>query len=211
VELEAPVRKVAAGRERELIRRLRDRGYNVVNKVAGGGLGGGVRWTEERLTDVAAPYKSRMEFRWANQGAYATVVRLGLLDKICAHMTRPPSEKLIWTPESISEVAKKYSTRMEFRNAHLGAYTAASQLGIIDQIFNHAPNPNAPLTIEEMRDIAKSHGGECLSPKYTGLSGHLLWRCAEGHEWSASARNVRHARSWCPICAERRRNTKPRT
>jgi hypothetical protein len=170
-----------------------------------GGLGGGrKRWTEEILLEAAVPYKSRMEFRWANQAAYAATVNMGLLDKVCAHMARPASEKLIWTPEVIREVAKNYSRRMDFRDAHLGAYTAASKLGILDEIFSDVPSTRAPLGIEEMRDLARRRGGECLSPKYTNLGTELLWRCREGHEWSASPRSIKHAKTWCPICAKMR-------
>lgn len=32
-------------------------------------------------------------------------------------------------------------------------------------------------TIEEMREFAKSHGGECLSKEYLGAKEPLKWRC----------------------------------
>jgi hypothetical protein len=59
----------------------------------------------------------------------------------------------------------------------------------------------AKLTIEEMRAIAKARGGQCLSERYVNLNTKLQWRCAHGHEWSATPNNVKHAKAWCPVCA----------
>jgi hypothetical protein len=59
---------------------------------------------------------------------------------------------------------------------------------------------NARLTIEEMRDIAKSRGGFCLAKIYKNNHTKLLWECAAGHRWEAIPLNVR-AGSWCPVCA----------
>ena len=55
--------------------------------------------------------------------------------------------------------------------------------------------------IEEMREIARKNGGECLSSEYRRAKDLLLWRCGLGHEWHASGGNVRSRRSWCPYCA----------
>lgn len=64
---------------------------------------------------------------------------------------------------------------------------------------------NLPRTIEEMRDIAQSRGGDCLSSNYVNLATHLWWRCAKGHTWQASPNNVKGGPnkkgSWCPVCA----------
>ena len=55
-------------------------------------------------------------------------------------------------------------------------------------------------TIEDMRNLAKSLYGECLSEVYVSNHAKLLWRCAQGHEWQAIPSNVQQ-RHWCPICA----------
>lgn len=59
------------------------------------------------------------------------------------------------------------------------------------------------LTIEEMQEIAKSRGGECLSKHYINGSTKLYWRCSLGHEWMATPDNVKNNRSWCPVCANK--------
>jgi len=57
------------------------------------------------------------------------------------------------------------------------------------------------LTIDEMRSLAKNRGGKCLSEKYVNVHTHLLWECAEGHQWEAIPLSVKSKRSWCPVCA----------
>jgi len=62
-----------------------------------------------------------------------------------------------------------------------------------------------PLTIEEMRELARSRGGRCLSKTYVNNSTPLLWRCAKGHVWRAEPKMVKPTRygkgTWCPYCA----------
>ena len=57
----------------------------------------------------------------------------------------------------------------------------------------------AKRTIENMREIASTKGGECLSDKYTNLRTKLLWRCKEHHEWHAIPHHVIDGH-WCPHC-----------
>ena len=59
---------------------------------------------------------------------------------------------------------------------------------------------NTQLTLEEMKDIAKERGGECLSDQYINTHTKLSWRCSEGHEWDAESSCIRSG-SWCPICS----------
>ena len=57
------------------------------------------------------------------------------------------------------------------------------------------------LTLNEMKKIAKSRGGKCLSKKYIDVKTKLLWECSEGHSWKAIPNLVKHHESWCPVCA----------
>jgi hypothetical protein len=56
------------------------------------------------------------------------------------------------------------------------------------------------LTLEEMQQIARQRGGECLSIEYIRGRARLRWRCREGHEWWAAGESVKAAH-WCPHCA----------
>lgn len=65
----------------------------------------------------------------------------------------------------------------------------------------------APLGLAEMRRVAESRGGTCLSTRYRSGE-RLVWECAEGHRWKAHGTTVRGFPSqrgtWCPQCAGRR-------
>lgn len=54
--------------------------------------------------------------------------------------------------------------------------------------------------IRELRELAKTRSGECLSEQYLDAKTKLRWRCAEGHEWKAIPDSVRRG-TWCPHCA----------
>ena len=62
---------------------------------------------------------------------------------------------------------------------------------------------NQRLTLDDMKELARSKGGECLSDAYHGQKTKLLWRCAEGHEWNAAPAQIRNQGCWCPQCAGR--------
>ena len=51
----------------------------------------------------------------------------------------------------------------------------------------------------EMKELALSRGGKCLSEEYKNNNTNLIWECAEGHSFSAKASNVKSG-TWCPEC-----------
>ena len=56
--------------------------------------------------------------------------------------------------------------------------------------------------LSEMKDIARSRNGECLSVTYINAHTHLRWKCHLGHVWDAKPHNVKQG-SWCPNCKNR--------
>jgi hypothetical protein len=56
------------------------------------------------------------------------------------------------------------------------------------------------LSIEQMHQIAKERGGECLSDTYVNNQTKLWWKCAEGYRWEAIPMSIGRG-SWCPHCA----------
>lgn len=57
------------------------------------------------------------------------------------------------------------------------------------------------LTIEEMRELAETKGGKCLSENYIDIKTKLLWECINGHQWMGLPAAIKHHDSWCPVCA----------
>lgn len=55
------------------------------------------------------------------------------------------------------------------------------------------------LSIEDLKKIAESNGGKCLS-KIRGQK-KLEWECCFGHRWKATVGNIVGRNSWCPECS----------
>jgi hypothetical protein len=54
-------------------------------------------------------------------------------------------------------------------------------------------------TIDKCKSVAVERGGECLSTEYTNSRNKMMWRCNEGHEWSAAYTRIQMGQ-WCPTC-----------
>ena len=61
--------------------------------------------------------------------------------------------------------------------------------------------PKYKHTIEEMREIAETNGGVCLSEAYNPYS--LKWQCNGGHIWEASSGSILGG-IWCQECPDKR-------
>jgi hypothetical protein len=59
-----------------------------------------------------------------------------------------------------------------------------------------------------MQEIARVHGGSCLSKEYINGLHEIEWSCAKSHQWRERP-TIALRSSWCPIC--RRRKTRRRT
>ncbi len=65
------------------------------------------------------------------------------------------------------------------------------------------------ITIDDMRELAKSRGGRCLSLEYINYKTKLKWQCGCGHEWEALPSNIIKG-TWCPLCARKSNAEKKR-
>ena len=66
---------------------------------------------------------------------------------------------------------------------------------------------NARGTLEELKEIARSRGGDCLSDKYTNSTVRMKWTCKQKHVWLTTASAVK-AGSWCKACYHESRKSK---
>lgn len=73
-----------------------------------------------------------------------------------------------------------------------------------DPYIKDVENPNSTVTIEHLKFIARSKGGDCLSDTYLGDNQKLIWKCAIGHVWDAVPTSIKQGR-WCPDCGGRPR------
>ena len=54
--------------------------------------------------------------------------------------------------------------------------------------------------IEEMKKLASSKGGVCLSDNYVNIKTKLEWLCSNKHTWNATPDNILRGK-WCPKCS----------
>jgi hypothetical protein len=65
----------------------------------------------------------------------------------------------------------------------------------------YPPKPQIP--IEVVKRVVAERGGEIVDIVggiWQGSKTYVKIRCADGHDWPASASNLRYAGSWCPNC-----------
>ncbi len=55
------------------------------------------------------------------------------------------------------------------------------------------------IATEDMQQLAKAKGGECLASQFPGSQVKVGWRCNKGHEWLATWASVQQ-KTWCPHC-----------
>ncbi|MBU0532993.1 hypothetical protein KKB44_05875 [Candidatus Micrarchaeota archaeon] len=54
--------------------------------------------------------------------------------------------------------------------------------------------------INDMRELARKKGGDCLSLRYINSKTRLKWRCADSHTWWSTPHNIQ--KHWCPTCSQ---------
>jgi predicted GIY-YIG superfamily endonuclease len=128
----------AAILEDDVIQRLREKGFEVVNARKGGTLGGDtLLWTLDACCAEALAYSSRSAFMRGSKGAYASARKNGWLQLICAHMKPLKRPNGTWNKERCAEEAKKFLSRAEFERGCPGAYNASLNGGWIDEVCLH--------------------------------------------------------------------------
>lgn len=59
------------------------------------------------------------------------------------------------------------------------------------------------LTLDFCQELARKHGGKCLSTTYYNNSTKLEWECSRGHRWCAIVASINNTGTWCPFCSGR--------
>jgi hypothetical protein len=66
---------------------------------------------------------------------------------------------------------------------------------------------NYRYTLNDMKKIAASKNGECLSIIYNGVNNKLKWKCNKGHIWLGRPNAIIHRNVWCTKCSGHARLT----
>ena len=131
-----------------------------------------------------------------------------------------------WTIESVKRIAEsrdgmclstKYEntkSKLNFKCNSCGNRWATTLNSILNGAFCPKCGLNKVIrktrkTLLEMKEIAESHGGECLSDKYVNSHTPLIFKCKNPDHppWKAAPTNICR-RKWCRLCAIDKRKKK---
>lgn len=84
-------------------------------------------WTEERIAETALKFESRKEFQKNEPSAYARAWKMGILDKVCAHMKKK-IKPTGFTVDRIRCEIEKYETLTDF---------ISSNPRMVNWLYNH--------------------------------------------------------------------------
>ena len=91
------------------------------------------KWNEYTLTQEAAKYQTKSEFRDKSSWAVSVAQELGIYDKITSHMDRRGG----WTKEEVKLEASKYRRRVDFKRGNNKLWQFASNQSYYDEICSH--------------------------------------------------------------------------
>ena len=100
----------------------------------------------------------------------------------------------------LSDNYETLQTRMEFECAE-GHRWETTAVIVLDGSWCPACRYRPLSRVAQMQEVAREHGGWCLSNEYVAELPGMRWRCARGHEWNAVPKRLRRG-SWCPTCAQ---------
>ena len=126
--------------EEFFVNEYRKQGWNILNKVKTGSLGGYIlKWTKENCIIEAKKYENRSDFNKESNGAYVSSLKNGWLDEVCSHMIAKMKPSGYWknSKENCIIEALKYNTRTEFMINSYGAHDACCENGWLDEVCSH--------------------------------------------------------------------------
>ena len=131
-------------------------------------------WTSERLNEAASSVTSRKEFKEKHPAACAKAEKLGLLPEFnVKYWGGTSTKKNHWNFETISEAFKTCNSKTEFQKKYAGAYSAATRLGIWEEISSGVQNKKragAFDTLEACIEEAKKYSSSSQWDKNSGAS-----------------------------------------
>ena len=130
----------AAILEGEIKAQYEKNGWNILNKIKTGGIGGSIlKWNYESCKEEALKYTNMTEFIEQSKGAYSAIKKYGW-DNLYSHIERC-SSKNYWNNKELCRLeALKYNSMSEFNDNCYSGYHYSIENGWIDEFFGIKPN-----------------------------------------------------------------------
>ena len=142
----------AAKKEDEFISKFKKEGFVIINKVKGGGVGHGLKYTDEELRSLISPITDLKDFYKNHYPLYKAAQNRGkdFFNEVTKNMVR---SNPTWTIELVKDFAKKVSSKTEFNLKYPNAYRAAKNMNILKDLFPEAPIPTDDEIINTAKDF----------------------------------------------------------
>ena len=101
-------------------------------------------WTQQAVLVAVENLGGVAAFKKAHPTAYRTAARSGWIQPLPRNPNYRPPSTPCWTLERLKAEAAKYQTRMEFNERASGAYSAARQRKLLDEVCAHMLSATRP-------------------------------------------------------------------
>lgn len=155
-------------------------GYNVLNRMNGGGLGGQITiWTFEKCKKEALKFTRRVDFYKFSKSAYGSALKNKWLDLICGHMPEVVKPVGYWNFDNCNTEALRYETRNKFRKGSSGAYHSAMNNKWLDLICSHMVERMKPKNywnLERCKEEALKYTSRYKFAKQSSGARYSAWK-----------------------------------
>ena len=140
--------------EGKYVDEYRKNGWNILNEVKTGGLGGSeIIWNIEKCKEEALKYTKKRDFKTKSAGAYNAARKLKILDEICEHMIKMMHT---YTLQECIDDAKKYNKEKDWKkNSKLYGY--ATNHKWLKECTSHMIKRKNWKNIEDIKKEAKKY------------------------------------------------------
>ena len=145
----------ASKKEGDFVENFGKQGYIILNKTKTGGVGHGLKYSDEDLVGVASKYTKLKDFYTNDRQAYVAARRRGILDSLTKNMERSQET---WTKESVLNVAKQFQDYSLFRQDYPNAVRFAKRNGFLEDLKKTMKVfRRTNIDPEEVRNAAKKY------------------------------------------------------
>lgn len=131
--------KDAVAQEKFWIQHYKIMGYELINSLPAGGLGGNVvKWTEDNLFKEARKYPTKVAFQRGNASAYAKAQLHPRYEEMCSHMKAMRIPDHYWDVDKCVAEFLKFGNKRDFRKLSSSAYNWACRNGKLKEVYEKA-------------------------------------------------------------------------
>jgi hypothetical protein len=153
------------------VNKYKNEGWDILNKVKTGAIGGGViKWNFKSCQNEALKYNNKTEFGKYSSSAYVTAKKQKWIEIICKHMKRPIAHNFKYNIDNCQKEALKYTSRSEFNKYSHSIYVTSCVNKWLDVICGHMKYKQTPSThwnIEKCMFEANKYGTRTDFKKYS--------------------------------------------